>query len=297
MCDRRSRAIRRATRLPAALVALLLVLACRPLDLAAQEPATPVVADTVVEVVLGDGTALVGRVVEVEGSTVVLETLGGSRITLERSSIASITFARGRVVGRDYWRPDKSDTRLYFASTGRTLPRGEGYVGTYLVVLPFVGYGITDRFTLAAGAPVLFGSLQPVYVAPKFQVIRTDAARVSVGTLAFLSDGEVGGVAYAIATLGSRDVALHLGGGFGYVGDDLQSEPVAMIGAEARVSPRVKLLTENYMVPDDDSGVVFSFGLRLIGERLSTDIGVAGVAGDDTGCCLPLINFSYAFGG
>ncbi|MBT8338314.1 MAG: hypothetical protein KJO11_17130, partial [Gemmatimonadetes bacterium] len=288
---------REGTAWPSALLALLLVLALRPPAVAAQERPTPAVADTLVEVVLEDGTTLIGRVTEVDAGTVVLETPGGARITLERSSIASITIARGRVVGRDYWISDPNDTRLYFASTGRTLARGEGYVGTYIVVLPFIGYGVTDRFTLAAGAPVLFGSLQPVYIAPKFQVIRADAARVSIGTLAFLSDGEVGGVAYGIATLGTRDVALHLGAGLGFAGDDLQSEPVAMIGGEARVSPRVKLLTENYLIPDDDSDLVFSFGLRLIGERLSTDIGVAGVAGDDSGCCLPLINFSYAFGG
>ena len=71
------------------------------------------------------------------------------------------------------------------------------------------------------------------------------------------------------------------------------------LGGEMRVSPRVKLLTENYLLPGE-VGRAYSFGLRLIGQRLSVDLGLAGITDvddDGGGCCLPLVNFSYAFGG
>ena len=68
-----------------------------------------------------------------------------------------------------------------------------------------------------------------------------------------------------------------------------------MIGGETRVSRRIKLVTENYFLPGE-IGLVWSVGFRLIGERFSTDLGIAGFAGEDSGCCLPLITFSYAFG-
>ena len=38
-------------------------------------------------------------------------------------------------------------------------------------------------------------------------------------------------------------------------------------------------------------------GIRIIGDRFNTEVGVLGAAtGDETGCCVPLINFSYSFG-
>ena len=70
-----------------------------------------------------------------------------------------------------------------------------------------------------------------------------------------------------------------------------------MIGGETRTGRRIKLITENYFLPGED-GLLFSVGLRFIGERFSTDLGVAGfVGGGGGGCCLPLIDFSYALGG
>jgi len=69
-----------------------------------------------------------------------------------------------------------------------------------------------------------------------------------------------------------------------------------MPGGETRFSRRIKLMTENYLLPDA-VGVVFSGGIRVIGERFATEIGVvAAVSDGDAECCIPLVNFSYAFG-
>ncbi len=269
--------------------------------------ATPVVAqrgvqafspgEALYEIRLVDGSVFFARVTAVEGETIVLVTLGGTRLEVERSQIREASLAEGKVVQGEFWREDPNRSRLFFTATGRTLPKGEAYVGTYLIVLPFVAVGVTDRITLAVGAPVLLGTLEPFYVAPKVQLIKTAAAEISVGTLVFFDDEEVVGVTYGVGTFGTVDKALTLGLGFGFSGDDYSSQPVAMIGGEARVSRRVKLITENYFLPGE-TGLVYSGGLRFIGGRFSTDVGIVGVAGDGAdGCCLPIFNFSYAFGG
>jgi hypothetical protein len=277
-----------------------------PLPLQGQEPApvTPAVvvpapAETLLRVELVDGSELVGRIRAVTALNLTIETTGGARITLERTQVRSITQARGSERDGEYWPEDPNGTRLFFTSTGRTLGQGEGYFGTYFIALPFVAYGLTDRITIAAGAPILFGTLEPLYVAPKVQVVRAEGVEMSVGTIAVVVDGDAIGIAYGVATLGGRDNALTLGLGFGYAGDDFSSEPVGMIGGEVRVSRKVKLVTENYVLPES-VGVLFSAGLRLIGGSLSTDLGIVGItasADDDDGlCCLPIVNFSYAFG-
>ena len=71
--------------------------------------------------------------------------------------------------------------------------------------------------------------------------------------------------------------------------------PSCWIGLR-NVIRRTKLITENYVLPDA-VGVVLSGGVRIIGDRFNTEVGVMGAIADgDGGCCVPLINFSYSFG-
>ncbi len=256
----------------------------------------PPPGETLYEIGLTDGSTLYARITAVDGDRVVLTTMGGTRVEVTRGQIREIRRAEGSVVAGEFWVADPNVSRLFFTSTGRSLPAGQGYVGTYLIVLPFVAMGITDRFTLGAGAPVLIGEFEPFYLAPKLQLVRQPAAAFSVGTLVFFFNDENVGIAYGVGTFGSPDHAFTAGLGWGYSGADFTSEPVALLGGETRVSRRVKLITENYVLPEA-VGVIFSGGLRFIGTRFATDVAVAGIAtGDDAGCCVPLVNFSYTFG-
>ena len=94
----------------------------------------------------------------------------------------------------------------------------------------------------------------------------------------------------------SLKLAVSAGIGYFYSGDEVLNEPAFMVGGETRASRRIKLITENYVLPEE-VGVILSGGIRVIGDRFNTEIGIlAGVSGDEAGCCVPLINFSYSFG-
>ena len=259
-------------------------------------PDIPAPSDTIYEVRLGDGSVVFARVVELDPERVAFETVGGGRLDVERSAIRALRPARGQAVEGEFWTEDPGGTRLFFTSTGRSLERGESYVGTYVVILPFAAVGVTDRFTIVGGAPVLLGELEPFYLGPKMQVLRRTEAQVSLGTLAFFVDHEVVGVAYGVGTFGNTDDAVSAGIGYFYSGDEVVNEPAFMVGGETRVSRRIKLIAENYILPEE-VGVILSGGVRVIGDRFNTEIGIlAGVSGDEAGCCVPLINFSYSFG-
>ena len=284
---------RRHVRWAAALVLAMTVLL--PAEALAQVP-VPAEGDTIYVVELDDGSRLIGHLLEASESVVVVRTLSGARVEVDRARVARMQAGRGRGVNGEYWETDGNSTRLFFTSTGRALGQGEAYVGTYFLFLPFVAVGVTDDFTLAAGAPVLFGEFEPVYIAPKLRVVDTEAVNLSLGTILFLFDEEAVGIAYGVGTFGSEDHAVTAGVGFGYSGDEFESQPVAMIGAETRMSRRTKLVTENYFLPGE-TGVVFSGGIRIVGRRFSSDFGVFGYVDEfETYCCLPVINVSYAFG-
>ncbi|MEO5510019.1 MAG: hypothetical protein ABIV28_04305 [Longimicrobiales bacterium] len=279
---------------------LVACLTALPTTVRAQNAPTATTDTSTYQIKLADGSSIMGKIESRDATHVVIVTTSGIRMDIPASSIIDIRAATGKMVNGRYWAPDPNKTRLFFAPTARAVGNGQGYVGTYMVALPFIAYGVGDRITLAGGAPILFGQIQPFYIAPKITVVHTNAADVALGTIAvFSSDDEfldTFGIGFAMVTLGTSDHALTGGIGYGYSGSDVAGEPAFMLGGETRIGQRTKLITENYFVAGVTGGILMG-GLRILGERLTVDVGVlTAVGGDETFCCLPLLNFSYSFG-
>jgi hypothetical protein len=255
----------------------------------AQQPAptkpVPIrVADTSqVQVIrLRDGSSIVGRITEIGADTVRFVASSGTLSILradivELREVEKTTMRRGEV-----WPVNPNASRLLFAPTGRTLPKGEGYFNdTYLFLLSVHG-GITSRFTLGGGLSVLpleDFSDNALFIMPKFGVVATPKFNLAVGALAgvvgaaFEDDANGNfGVLYAVGTAGSPDASVSFGTGLAYAGGEFADRPVAMLGAEARLSRRIAFVTENYVIPNDEVSSVISYGLRFFGEKLSADL-------------------------
>lgn len=258
-------------------------------------------SDTLYQVRLTDGSTVVGQLESRTADLVVLVTTSGVRMEIATTKIREMRAARGRLVKGEYWAPDPNRTRLFFAPTGRAIGAGRGYVGTFFIALPFVAYGVGDHITLSGGAPILLGQLQPFYIAPKITLVETPAMALAAGVLAVWSfdsdDFDDGfGVAFGLGTFGSADHAVTTGIGFGYAGNDVSGQPAIMLAGETRVGRRTKLISENYFVTGETGGVLTG-GLRILGERLSVDVGVlTAIGGGERFCCAPIVNFSYSFG-
>ena len=61
------------------------------------------------------------------------------------------------------------------------------------------------------------------------------------------------------------------------------------------MTQRTKFITESYFIPGISGGLVAG-GIRFFGERLSADAGLGFAVGEDSGCCIPVVNFVYSFG-
>ena len=291
-------------------VLLFLALLCGGVPALAQAPApvrAPVIAtDTIREYRLRDGSIVIGRVAEETLEQVVVVTVGGARVTIPRAQIESVRVVSGSGDGERFWTDDPNHTRLFFTSTARPLEQGEGYISSFMLFFPFVAYGATDRFTIAGGTPIIPEAIGRIfYLAPKYTVIHRPKASFAVGGLGFVNLNEVDqgslGILYGVGTWGSRDNAFTAGAGWGYStagsSGGISSNPVIVLGAEARASRRVKFITENWIFTGDGSGGLLTGGLRFIGDRLSADLGFGGFFGEGDGfCCIPLVNFVYNFG-
>jgi hypothetical protein len=281
-----------------------------PDPVSAQTPEVDAAADVLYVVRLADGSTFFGRLIGEEGDLLTFESTAGARIQVNRAQLRSMEIALGRVVRGEFWREDPNRTRLLLMSpTGRTLRRGEGYLSSFWIFFPFVGYGVTDAVTIAGGTPLIPEVIGRIfYVAPKIRVFHQDDAHFSVGTISFFAtehlDEGTGGLVYGVGTFGTPDRSISAGAGWLYlIGDgrmDMPSQPAIMLGGERRATARTKFLTENYFVPGE-SGALISGGMRFFGERLSADFGLAAVVGlRETGDYIPwfpVLNFVYNFGG
>jgi hypothetical protein len=251
---------------------------------------------TLYELVLRDGSRLYGAIERNDPDDIVFKTQAGAVLTVKRTNIETLKEVTGSLAGGEFMPPDPNTTRLFFAPTGRSLSRGQTYLGVYEFVMPFVQVGITDRFSIGGGTPLFFGfdsGDHPFWITPKLQVLKTSSTDVAVGVLhAFNASGDGGGIAYAVSTSGTARGSFTIGGGMAY-GNDGGRAGVVMVGGERQVRRNLKLMTENYVWKGGDG--IASAGVRFFGERLSADLALGVPLGVNDFIVFPIVNFVIVF--
>lgn len=278
------------------ILALAVVLNALPERLSAQTPekAEPTVTH---ELRLRDGSRVYGRVTAESESELAFETASGATLTAQRSQIVSLRKVNGEMRNGEFQPADPNNTRLFFGPTGRSLPKGQTYLGVYEFMLPFVQVGVTDWFSIGGGTPLIFGFGddgfdRPLWITPKLQVFNGRKAQVSVGVFQGFGGGESAGIAYGVATAGGQRGSLTGGVGVAYNGDGDRTV-VVMVGGDRPMRRNLKFVTENY-VWASGNGIV-SAGIRFFGDRLSADLALATPIGGETGFVFPVFNFVYLF--
>ncbi len=289
-------------RLATLLLAGLLGLSA-PAASAQVPPAAGTESSPVTELVLADGTRLVGRVVSESAGIIEFRTAGGMDVRVAADQVVSRRILRGRLVDGTFRPEDPNVSRLLFSATGRPVGKGRGYFADYYVFLPFLAYGVSDRVTLAGGVSLVPGATeQLVYVAPKVTLVNTEETALSAGMLAGTVTGEDewGGILYAVGTRGNGDSEVSLGLGFLFGGGEVADQPIFMAGGTLRLGRTTKLISENYFVIEDGIHMLVSGGIRFFGERLAADLALMAVpeAIDDMEGFpfVPFVGFAYNFG-
>lgn len=247
-------------------------------------------------VTLTDGSTIFGRIVTVNTDTVSFQT-GAGTMQLSVRAIRDIRLISNEDVREgDYWFPNPNSTRLFFAPTGEQLKQGEGYFSDYELFFPGVAIGVTDNISIGGGISLIPASAsdQIYYVTPKIGFSPSDKVHLAGGVLFAGTNGGTGGIYYGVGTFGDGNGSVTVGGGYGFAGGKIQSKPVGMLGAEYRISRRLGVVTENYLLPVADNNVLYSFGFRFMGEKLTTDLALANVSGSNI-IGIPYVDFVFRF--
>jgi hypothetical protein len=244
---------------------------------------------------LTDGSTLYGSVESVVDDSIIFRTIADTVLTISRLKIRELHVISGHLVGGELWPRDPQQTRLFFGPTAKSLGRGDAYAGLYYFHVPFVQVGVTDRFSLGGGSPILLSLLTGefgMWITPKLQIVAGDQVQAAIGAISIVGDGPDLGFLYGVGTIGGPDRSASIGLGYAYHG---VNGMIVMAGAEARTSRRFKWMTENWFTPDGKG--VFGGGFRLLGERFSADVGLMLVVDRDEPhmSVLPLPVFGVAW--
>jgi hypothetical protein len=249
------------------------------------------------QITLRDGSTIFGRVVAVNTDTVAFQTTGAGSMQIPIASIKDVKLiASSDIHDGSYWFPNPNSTRLFFAPTGQMLKHGEGYISDYELFFPGAAYGVTDNITIGGGVSLIPAAVedQAYYLTPKIGFSVNDKVHLAAGALFVGAQGGTGGVYYGVGTFGDGNASVSLGAGYGFAGGKVESKPVAMLGGEFRLAKRIGFVTENYLLPVSDNNVLYSFGLRFMGEKLTTDLALFNVSGSNA-IGLPFVDFVFRF--
>jgi hypothetical protein len=265
---------------------------------------------------LADGSTLVGRFVDVIGDPVRFETAGGT-VTIRRADLREIREARrrGNRAAR-YWTEDPNPSRLFFGPTARVLPaRAVDFSSTYLFLVS-ASTGIGGVAQVGGGFSVLpldDFSDNVFFTSAKVAIPAGRSAQFAVGGIGGWAGGfdeEIGGAGfgavYGVGTFGSRDHALTTGlvVPFG----EVESKPIFLLGGEARLGSRLKLVSENYFAIDDNryeiAGTthgsrrvvgILGYGVRIFGEKIAVDLAFLNSTADGVFPGVPYVDFVVRF--
>ena len=251
-----------------------------------------------------DGSTLIGRIVEIGESEIQFETdLGKMTIPILKiqkiKEVPTSSIKKGK-----YWFQNPNATRLFFAPTGRSLKKGDGYFADYYIFFPMFGFGVTNNITLAGGISLFPGAglNQLFYFAPKLGLISIKNLDLSVGAMVVKlpsfgnEDVPTVGILYSVGTFGGSNASLTAGFGYGFVDTDFADKPMVMLGGEVRASRNIAFVTENWIFPGLDTPIL-SLGMRFFGEKLSVDLALATWITDGEIFLpgIPYVDFVYHF--
>lgn len=259
------------------LQAILIALIFCPFPASAQDE-----APEIFRVLTTDGNEFIGEIIEETDAWIVVRTELYGDMRIERSKIRRMTVVRQEtLVEGVYWPDNPQSTRYFWSPNGYSMGQGEIYYQNIWVLYNQMSIGVTDIFSFSFGTIPLFlfsAGVTPVWIVPKVS-IPLESDRIQLGGGAFLGavlgEGEFFGIAFGSTTFGSRDRNVSVSMGWGFAGGDWASHPIVNVSFMTRTSPRGYLLSENYLIPGDDTIVILSAGgRRIIGNGLGLDFGL-----------------------
>lgn len=257
-----------------------LILVCSfllPASVVAQEVTSDTTSSVRIEML--DGTILLGKIKSRSDGVIALTTLSGVEASVPLNQVREMTAISNTSIHKgEYWFENPNATRYLFGPSAFNLKKGEGYYqNTYLLLNSF-NYGVTDYFSIGGGIELLtlFNGSPAFVLTPKVG-FQTGPKTSMGGGILYANLGDIGdrsnfGIAYGVVTRGTVDKNFTVGLGWGIIDNEFSSRPIITFSGMTRLSKKIALVSENWIVPADIYYPLFSYGIRFFGEKMAVDL-------------------------
>jgi hypothetical protein len=253
---------------------------------------------------LSDDTEIIGHIINKDSTSTTVRSLSGIVSVIPKSQILEIKPLNGKVVEKEYYKPDPAGNRLMAFPTGRPLKSGEVQFNAVELIFPHLIIGVTDFVSVGLGGiPFVSsgGGTFIYYASSKITPINVKNAAVSLGgaIVGATSSKGIVGVVYAVGTFGTFLHSITIGPFIAFSSDEVFKRPAILIGGQTRISKSASLLSENLVLfGNETEDFIFfpSLGIRFSGEKLAADFGTyAVISKDDFFYPIPWIGLTYKF--
>ncbi len=194
---------------------------------------------------------------------------------------------------------DPNRTRYLYSPTAFMLEKGEGSLSQKQLFFTALGLGINEHINIQAASviPLLFveDGLN-IILGAKAGVSINEYLHFAVGSQFLFAEEVTMTVPFLTFTAGNEEMHASFNVTKPSIDDwDFDKDASFSISGLVRVSDGVALLTENFLLPieDSDRDNIWSIATRLMSQNIGVDIGLLFVEGADFP--LPWLDFAYHF--
>lgn len=271
----------------ASLVIVLIVACLSTYSLSAQQKIKGEPGKTY-QITMNDGSVVSGKLISDTEREIVIQSGSMGEIRLEKSNIGSmaVVSATDQKAG-GIWFANPNPSKYLLGSSAIPLEKKTGYYQNTWIFVNSACYALTDNISIAGGfeiLSILAGGEGPFafFINPKasFKIAENFYGGANVlyaNTLRTVD--EFGGLATlnGFFTYGNTNNNITAAVGWGWADGEFSSKPIFSLSGMTRVSKRIALISENWILPvnpDDDKSLygVFSYGIRFLGEKTSIDL-------------------------
>lgn len=184
-------------------------------------------------------------------------------------------------------------THYFMGTSAIPLEKGTGYYKNTMVTMNAAAFALTSHLTISAGVDLfsLITSRTGTLWFTRMQVSGSLGEYFHIGAQAFyatlpmpipqelegLIEVEPGfGSALGMITIGDERYQLTLNGGWSHDGERSARGPLLGAAAMVRIAANVAVITEHWLFTDPRGNYpVHSAGIRILGDDLAIDVGVA----------------------
>lgn len=236
----------------------------------------PVDSTKTYKIELNDGSIFIGNILQKDSVNLVMITSSIPKLEIPISEIKTIEIVNElNLKNGIYWFPNPHATRYLYAPSAFNLKKGEGYYQNTWLFLNSFNVGITDNISIGGGLELIstFTARDPIFfITPKVGFKVTEKFHAGGGVLFARIPGTSLGTIFGTGTYGSEDHNITSSLGWGFVDGEFSQRPIITLSGMTRVSKRVALVTENWLIPTGSYYGIFSYGVRFLGEKIAVDL-------------------------